>query len=135
MTIRASRGDTVMGNEIQYSAKPLVTVIAKRKNLTGVATAANGEQGLYITGDVRGTRVQGNAISDNTGDGVMLVNARKLTIGGNSAVNGNGIVSNLGYGLYAFGVCTGSVVQSNVIVANAQGNVNLTKLRGIKYVP
>ena len=37
--------------------------------------------------------MQGNAISDNTGDGVMLVNARKLTIGGNSAVNGDGIVS------------------------------------------
>ncbi len=48
---------------------------------------------------------------------------------------GNSIVGNQGYGLYAYGLCTGSVVQANVIVANAQGNVNPTKSRGIRYIP
>jgi putative cofactor-binding repeat protein len=37
--------------------------------------------------------------------------------------------------LYAYGLCAGSVVQGNVIEANAQGNVNLTESRGIEYIP
>jgi hypothetical protein len=39
------------------------------------------------------------------------------------------------YGLYAVGVCSGSVVEANGIVANAQGNVNLSKSTGITYIP
>ena len=120
--------------------EPGSSVIAGRNNLIGSATAGNtiagnGQDGLYITGVVTGTRVQGNEISSNTGNGVMLVKARRLTIGGSSSGAGNGIVGNQGYGLYAYGVCSGSVVQGNMIAANAQGNVNLTKSRGITYIP
>ncbi len=44
-------------------------------------------------------------------------------------------MANTGYGLYAVGACNGSVVQGNTIVANSQGNVNITHARGIKYIP
>jgi hypothetical protein len=62
----------------------------------------------------------------------MLDQAQGVTIGGSFSGAGDGIVGNQGYGLYAYGLCAGSVVQENVIVANAKGNVNLTKSRGIK---
>src|SRR5579883_717775 len=117
VTIRSSRGNAVLGNEIQDGA----------------------QEGVYVTGVVTGTQIQDNAISGNASDGVTLVKARRVTIGGNSsgtgsqAVGGQGnrIVTNRGYGLYARGACNGSVVQGNTIVANAQGNVNLTNSRGI----
>jgi len=130
----------VSGNEIQNNGNVGVAVIPGRNNLIGSATAGktiagNGQDGLYITGIVTGTQVQGNEISGNAGNGVMLVQARSLTIGGNSSGAGNGIVGNQSYGVLAYGVCSGSVVQANVIVANAQGNVNLTKSHGITYIP
>jgi hypothetical protein len=93
---------------------------------------------------VTGTQVQDNAISANAGTGVMLVRAKKATIGGNSsgggssqavAGPGNRIVVNQGYGLYAVGGCNGSVVQRNTIALNAKGNVDLTNSRGITYIP
>jgi len=140
VTIRSSSGNTVLGDEIQYNAQAGVAVIAGRNNLIGSATAGNtiagnGQDGLYITSVVTGTQVQGNEISGNTGNGVMLAGARGLTIGGNSSEAGNGIVGNQSYGLYAYGVCSSSVVEDNVIVENTQGNVNLTKSRGITYIP
>ena len=46
--------------------------------------AASGN-GVFVTGVVTGTQVQNNAISGNAGDGVTLVQARKVTIGGNSS--------------------------------------------------
>ncbi|MGP0065397.1 MAG: beta strand repeat-containing protein [Isosphaeraceae bacterium] len=135
VTIRSSRGDTVLGNEIQYSASPTIAAIATRRTPISSATAGAGQDGVYITGVVTGTQVQSNEISSNTGTGVMLVKARRLTIGGNSSAAGNGIVGNLGYGLAAYGGCSGSIVRKNTIAANAQGNVNLTRSRGITYIP
>ena len=76
VTIQSSRGNAVLGNAIQYSAGTAVTATAGRNNLIGSATAGAGQPGLYVTGVVTGTQVQGNAISGNTGDGVMLVKAR-----------------------------------------------------------
>jgi hypothetical protein len=104
--------------------------------------AFSGGPGVSIRSS-RGNAVLGNSISGNAGDGVRLVRARKTNIGGNNpgpgsqatAGQGNQIVVNRGYGLYALGACNGSVVQGNTIAANAQGNVNLTHSRGITYVP
>jgi hypothetical protein len=68
-----------------------------------------------------------------------------VRIGGNSTGSGpasqaasgqgNRIVTNSGYGVYAVGACNGSVVQGNTIVANSQGNVDITHARGITYIP
>jgi hypothetical protein len=119
--VRSSRGNAVMGNEIRGGA-------------------ADGD---YVTGVVTGTQVEGNAISGNASDGVTLVSARRVTIGGNASGlesqsvggRGNRIVTNLGYGLLARGACNGSVVQGNTILANTQGDVNLSHSRGVTYIP
>ena len=129
MTIQSSRGDMVLGNEIQKG------VALDLGPTAGLASTASGQDGLFVTGVVTGTQVLDNEISTNSGDGVMLVNAKRLTIGGIAPGAGNGIVSNLGYGLYAFGICSGTVVQKNMIAANAKGNVNLSGSRGITYIP
>ena len=93
---------------------------------------------------VRGNVVLGNAISGNAGDGVAGSSGPgRTTIGGNhtgggsqlAAGQGNRIIINQGYGLYALGGCNGSIVQGNTISANGQGNVNLTNSRGITYIP
>ena len=131
-------------NKILYSGGPGVIIRSSKGNaVLGNVIGSGAQYGLFITGVVTGTEVQGNAISGNTTNGVMLVKARKLTIGGNSSGDGNQvvgnqgnqIVGNQGYGLYALGVCTGSLVQGNVIAANTQGNVDLTRSRGITYIP
>ncbi len=102
----------------------------------------NGGTGVSIRSS-RGDAVIGDAISANVGNGLTLFKARGATIGGNFALSssqaltgqGNKILINQGYGLYALGNCDGTVVQGNTIAANAQGNVNLTRSRGIRYIP
>ncbi len=82
-----------------------------------------------------GNMVRGNEIMSNTGDGVMITGSRQATVGGSASGAANQIVSNEGFGLLATGVCTGTVVQSNAIAANSEGNVNISKSRGITYIP
>ena len=127
-------------NKVLYSGGPGVAIRSSRSNaVLGNEIQGGAQYGVYVTGVVTGTQVQDNAISGNASDGVRLVKARRVTIGGNSSGagsrtvggQGNRIVTNRGYGLYARGACNGSVVQGNTIVANAQGNVNLTNSRGI----
>ena len=138
--IQWSSGNTVIGNDIENNATAGVKVIAGRNNLIGSATAGNtisgnGQDGLYVQGASNGTKAQGDQISGNTGNGVTLVTALGVTIGGSSTGAGNQIVNNQGYGVYASGVSSGTVVQQNVIAANSAGNVNLTNSSGITYIP
>ena len=131
VTIQSSSGNKVLGDVIKGNAGSGVVVIAGRNDQIGSATAGNtiagnGQAGLYATGNLSGTLAQGNQITGNAGDGVTLVKARGVTIGGNPPGTGNQIVGNLGYGLDVSGVKTGSVVKGNVIAANAKGNVKLT---------
>ena len=70
-----------------------------------------------------------NKILNSVGNGVSIRSSR------GNAVSGNEIVSNLGYGIFADGRCSGSVLRGNTIASNARGDVNLTKSRGIVYIP
>ncbi len=90
--------------------------------------------GVYATGNLAGTLVQGNTIQANGGNGVTLVNAQRLTIGGPAAGAGNLIDSNGGFGVAASGTCTGSLVQGNLITGNARGTVNVRNAKGIRVV-
>jgi hypothetical protein len=140
VTIRSSSGNAVLGNEIGANAGDGVSVTGGRNNVIGTAAAGNviagnGRDGLYVTCGAPGTRAEGNAISGNAGNGVTIAMARRLTVGGSAPGSGNRIVGNQGYGLYAFGVCSGSVVRGNAIASNAKGNVNLTRSRGVVYIP
>ena len=90
--------------------------------------------GVYATGNLAGTVVQGNTIRANGGNGVMLVNAQRITIGGPATGAGNIIDSNGGFGVIASGKCTGSLVQGNLITGNALGTVNVRNAKGIRVV-
>ncbi|WP_254053629.1 beta strand repeat-containing protein [Singulisphaera sp. GP187] len=70
-----------------------------------------------------------NKIVNNLGNGVSLRSSQR------NAILGNEIADNLGYGLFATGLCTGTVVKANTITSNARGNVNLTKSQGIVFIP
>ena len=94
----------------------------------------SGGAGVIIQNS-RGDSVLGNQIADNGGNGVTIIQANGLSVGGSASGPGNQIVSNQVYGIEASGVCSGSLIASNMIAANSQGNVNLTKSRGITYVP
>lgn len=112
-----------------------------RANTIGGTAAAfldkirfNGGAGVAIarsTGDV----VQGSEIDGNVGSGVSLTQSQRVTIGGAHTGDGNSIIANQNYGVYAVGACFGSVIQANEIRANTPGNVNLTKARGVTYIP
>ncbi len=140
VTIQSSSGNEVIGNDVENNAKAGVVVTGGLNNLIGSATAGNtiagnGLSGLYVSGSVPGTRIFGNQIRHNTGNGVTLQRAKNLTVGSRSGRAGNWILNNQGYGLYASGLSNGTVVQENRIGANALGNVNLTDSRGIVYIP
>jgi trimeric autotransporter adhesin len=94
----------------------------------------SGGAGVIVQGS-RDDTVEGNQIDDNAGNGVTIIQATRLTVGGSASASGNQIESNLGYGVEAAGLCSGSLIASNVITGNSQGGVNLTKSRGIKYIP
>lgn len=53
----------------------------------------------------------------------------------NNVVLGDQIAANFGYGVYALGVCSGSVVAGNLVVYNGLGDVNLTKSKGVTFIP
>jgi hypothetical protein len=115
-------------------------VVGGQNNQIGLPTGGNiitdnGQDGLYVSGVLTGTEAEGNLIGSNTGNGVTLASARGVMIGGSSTGAGNRIVNNQGFGVYASGLSTGSVVEKNVIAANIAGNVNLTKASGITYIP
>ncbi len=68
-------------------------------------------------------------IEFNGGSGVTIASSLA------DAVQGDVIAANLGYGVLASGLCTGTLVAGNTIWINALGDVNLTKSRGIVYIP
>jgi hypothetical protein len=90
--------------------------------------------GVYATGNLSGTRVEGNTIRANGGNGVTLANAQRIMIGGPEAGAGNLIDANGGFGVSASGTCTGSLVQGNLITGNALGTVNVRNAKGIRVV-
>jgi parallel beta-helix repeat protein len=90
--------------------------------------------GVYATGRSTDTLIQGNTIQSNTGNGVMLVSATRITVGGAASGAGNLIAANGGYGITAGGTCTGSLIQGNTITGNAFGTVNVRKAKGIRVV-
>ena len=90
--------------------------------------------GIQVRGNSVGTLVQGNTISGNAGNGVMLVAARGITIGGSTPNAGNTIRTNLGFGLLATGGSTGSLVQGNTIIGNRMGAVNTQPAKGLRVV-
>ena len=120
---------------IKANAAGGVVVINGKDNQVGTpgngnTISGNGQDGLTISGDSTGSKAQANAISLNASNGVKLVNARKVTIGGNGAGQGNQVVNNGGYGIFAQGKNPGTVVVGNQVSGNGQGDTNLASSGG-----
>lgn len=75
-----------------------------------------------------------NTISANGGSGLMLSSAQGLRIGGTAPGEGNAVISNRAFGLYAVGDCAGSVVLGNSFAFNGLGNEQLARATGLLVV-
>jgi hypothetical protein len=109
----ANAGGSVLGNRV-----------------TGRLLTGHESSGVMIRGRAFGTLVQGNSIGYHLGDGMRLVDARGVTIGGAAPGVGNTISVNLGAGLRAMGDCSGSIAVGNTVGRNLRGNGEPPSLRG-----
>lgn len=100
-----------------------------------VFNQGNGLDGVYATGDLRGTVFVGNSIQSNLGSGMLLNAATDLTIGGKAFGEANTITANARYGVAATGRCSRTRVIRNVLGQNTLGPVDLAGAQGIIYVP
>jgi len=95
-------------------------------NALGGVLLGHGTSGTVIGGDAPPFFVK---IANSGGDGLAVIGSR------NNRVRGGEIVSNRGYGLYAEGDASGTVVRDAQISGNARGDVDLTNSRGVVYIP
>lgn len=142
----ALEGSVVVGNSItgsRFTGIRLVNASGLAVGIQGIGNQISGtgsvslaSAGIYATGLLTGTTVQGNRIQSG-GNGVILDNARKLTVGGSTLTprtGGNTIIANRGTGLYASGVCANSSVSGNTITGNRR-NVSIGNSRYLSYLP
>ncbi len=150
----SAHGNAIGG--FQPSLDPEVTVSANKGY--GIAFVGKAHDNVVFHTFI-GTKAQGTGNLGNTLGGILLdAGTRANTIGaqdprqrnkiyysgGNGVtircskrawIEGTEIVSNQGYGVYAQGNCDGSVIRGNVIASNVQGNVDLSRSRGVTYIP
>jgi parallel beta-helix repeat protein len=134
-------GVRIMNNTIDANGKGGVWLNAATGLALGGTTVDSGNRvinstawrsysvGIQANGISTGTRIRGNTVIGHSGSGVVLKDARGITVGGASPSAGNVIQSNLGNGLLASGICTGSVVQGNTMSGNRLGNLNTRSAR------
>lgn len=138
--IQSSNNNRIFGNMIQGNLGPGVIMMNSWLNQIGGPFAGNlisqnGGSGIVIVGCASASAIQGNQVVGNAGDGIQLINAQKLLIGGTHPGAGNTIIGNQQYGVSAVGYCGGTRVIRNTINFNAAGNLDLSRSRGILYVP
>ena len=132
-----SGGTTVYGNTMTANAVGVglsgAAGIAIGGPLPGQANTidANTGDGLQATGSLTGATVQGNSLETNGGDGVFLIAATGLTVGGTGAGEGNTIDANASDGIEAAGDSTATVVLGNEIRFNGVHGVNLQGATGL----
>ena len=82
------------------------------------------DQGTYATTIGGAKPIQANFINNNGGDG-LTINAS-----GKNRITGNSICSN-NTGVYAFGNCSGTVLQNNLVTNNTDNQVDINGATGI----
>jgi len=134
----AVSGTQVLGNTVSDVVTGIVLVntqggLNDKQFLVGDSTTLTGTGkgnnvtathiGLYANGDLTNTKVSGNVFRATTagGNGVVLVDAKKLMLGGSSANEGNTMTAGLGNGLYAKGACSYTLVYKNNMTASQYG--------------
>ena len=137
--IAGASGISVLGSIIQSNAGGGVTLQGGENNQLGEsgnanAIVTNGKWGVYASGSLAGSAVQGNQIRGNRGNGVVLRAAQGLLVGGTANGSGNTITRNKAFGLLATGNCSGSTVEGNTIERNTAGNLNVARSSGLVVV-
>jgi len=127
--LAASKGDytntAVLGNTFSTNLIGVSLASTQNLNIGGVATAfkntisSNTQAGLFATGNLAGTSVQGNALTGNP-IGVSLLDAQALSIGSAAAGGGNTITDGT-TGVRAVGNLSGSVIAGNAITGQTTG--------------
>jgi parallel beta-helix repeat protein len=112
-------GTVLVGISLQNATGIAVGRAGAGNVITGGTARGLYSTGIYVTGIATGSRVQANTVTGN-GSGVMLVGARGVLVGGTTDADRNTITGNRGYGLFATGNSTGSIVQRNVISGNGR---------------
>jgi len=139
-------GGLIDGNQINYSTYAgirlenatnlTVGVPGLGNNICGTEKRVAQAAGIYATGQLGGTIIQGNRIQSG-GNGIFMKNARGLQVGGSAItplVGGNSIFNNSGIGLYATGNSSGSAVRGNSITGNRR-DVAIATARNLQYTP
>jgi hypothetical protein len=127
----ATSGTTVYGNTMTGNAMGVGLSGASGITIGGPAAGqantidANTGIGLGATGLLTGATVRGNSLQNNATDGVSLLAAQGLTIGGTAAGESNTIDFNGSDGVEATGDSTGTTVLGNEIRFNTVHGVNL----------
>jgi hypothetical protein len=140
----------------QPSVEPRVTISANRRygievvdsahhnlvihsfigtDATGGGDLGNKRGGIYLGRGTSWNKIGGtsaalrNTIANSGGTGVSIVSSHW------NSVVGNRIVDNTGFGVFASGVCTVTVIGKDTIASNTKGNVNIANARGVLYFP
>ena len=127
--LAASKGDytetAVLGNTFSTNLVGVSLANTQNLNVGGVATAfkntisSNTQTGLFATGNLAGTFIQGNALTGNP-VGVSLQDAQSLSLGSAAAGGGNTITGGT-VGLQATGNMSGSLVAGNSMTGQTTG--------------
>ena len=115
-------GSVVSGNSLSANASGIVLHdrlgpgIVQNLTVTGNSVDGSRQNGLFATGDLDGTVVTGNTISNTGTEGnhasAALVNVKNLVFGEIGA--GNTVNGGTGAGIYTTGDLSGTVIRSNV---------------------
>ena len=131
-------------------------------NYVGLGDMGNKLGGIYLGQGTSRTTIGGssavlaNIIHDSGGSGVKMRSSSGNTVSGNqitsnttacagrhqlpaasigSSIEVGNQIANQGFGFRSRRRIPDTLVQSNLIAANPMGNVNLTKSRGVTYIP
>lgn len=118
ITRAAAQGNVIQGNYIGVNA-------------SGNGTLPNGTHGIYLVHDAGHTLIggenpgEGNLISGNAGEGIMLENSNANQIHGNfigTDATGALDLGNGGNGLFFYGTSCYNIIGGNNVIANNQQN-------------
>ena len=98
-----------------FTGNALALDNARNVTVQGVTVSGSGT-GLYLTGNLEGTAIQGNTLSLNS-YGMRLSSAQKATIGGRSQDQRNTIAGATRAGISARGFCTGTQIVGTTFTA------------------
>ncbi len=124
IAIVGSSRNVILGSTIFNNATGIFLINGRNNQIgqpgAGNVISSNKQDGVSLSGNSSGTKVQANTINQNQANGVKLVNVRNVTVGGRRLTQGNLIVNNVDYGIDQEGQNPGTVIQGNTLIGNGK---------------